>query len=471
MNRFWFVLLLLGLFMAFSTSAFAVDVKVGAEYYVGGLYLDKTDVVNDTDDVSTAFFYQRLRVGTDFIVSPCLKLVTRFDAMERIWGGSRYWTFDGGYVPGPWGRVSVTGDNFATDMSAGSRAENENIAFDVAYIDYVSPIGLFQVGYMPDYTWGLPFGNRGNGPTAGQIKWTAPIKNTGFTVGFGYVKEVDRSYNYADPMMWGTDADYDSYRLFGIYKFATGKVTGEAGVLYLYERNANDKGGPSYYIKYVNALQPYFKAKVGIVDLQGEFHYIWGDVKMEGEVSSMYPNIELEQIDAFLDASANFGMVSVGGTFAYLSGDKPGTSDKKEGGFAHAGFDWQPTLLLFNTETVGYWAGPIWGFADAQVATPMSNAWFFQGRVGVKPTPAFDALLSISYATADKKPRTPGGREYGSKEYGWEVDLTGTYKITNNLSYMLGVGYLFTGDYFKGGDSDVQLDDDFIILNKLTLNF
>jgi len=36
---------------------------------------------------------------------------------------------------------------------------------------------------------------------------------------------------------------------------------------------------------------------------------------------------------------------------------------------------------------------------------------------------------------------------------------------------MLGIGYLFTGDYFKGGYSDVQVDDDFIILNKLTLTF
>ena len=106
MKRFWLVLLSLGLVMAFSVSAFAVDVKVSAEYYAAGLYLNKTNV-NDKDysvttgtgdsakttwyrsNLSTAFFYQRLRVGTDFIVSPCLKLVTRFDAMERIWGGAR----------------------------------------------------------------------------------------------------------------------------------------------------------------------------------------------------------------------------------------------------------------------------------------------------------------------------------------------------------------------------------------------
>ena len=88
----------LGLVMAFSVSAFAVDVKVGAEYYVGGLYLNKIAVddgfqnwAGSTGSLnpSTAFFYQRLRVGTDFVVSPCLKLVTQFDAMERIWGGAR----------------------------------------------------------------------------------------------------------------------------------------------------------------------------------------------------------------------------------------------------------------------------------------------------------------------------------------------------------------------------------------------
>ena len=122
MKRFWLILLSLGLVMAFSVSAFAVDVKVSGEYYAAGLYLNKTNVVGDaismplisssalvalgvppglaatassattsklTPDVATQFFYQRLRIGTDFIVSPCLKLVTRFDAMERIWGYER----------------------------------------------------------------------------------------------------------------------------------------------------------------------------------------------------------------------------------------------------------------------------------------------------------------------------------------------------------------------------------------------
>jgi len=82
-----------------------------------------------------------------------------------------------------------------------------------------------------------------------------------------------------------------------------------------------------------------------------------------------------------------------------------------------------------------------------------------------------DINLAIAYATADEKPDPDKtGITFDNGDYGTEVDLTGTYKITNNLSYMLGAGYLFTGDYYKGyGNNDV--DNNFIVLNKLTLTF
>ncbi len=47
MKRFWLVLLSLGLVMAFSVSALAVDVKVSGEYYAAGLYLNKVDFSRD----------------------------------------------------------------------------------------------------------------------------------------------------------------------------------------------------------------------------------------------------------------------------------------------------------------------------------------------------------------------------------------------------------------------------------------
>jgi hypothetical protein len=471
MKKFWLVLLSLGLVMAFSVSAFAVDVKVSAEYYAAGLYLNKTDLrdteTNRTyDSPSTAFFFQRLRVGTDFVVSPGLKLVTRFDAMERIWGGMR--SYPGNY------------DVF----SAGTRAENENIAMDIMYIDYTSPIGLFRVGYMNDYVWGTTFGNNLYGNPTGQIEYIVPVGPFYLLVNYAKEKEWNaNAVNYEDEV----DQDYDSYRVAGIYK----AKDIEAGLLFLFDRSAvnkdrnftfNNLPTPSSWGFMTNAyaLDPYVKAKIGPVNIQAEIMYFFGDAaKWEDSDAHYTPsNISISALSVFVDAVANFGMFNVGGTFAYLSGDDPNTNDKLEGSGAvatvnHGGFDWNPCLIMFNYETIDYWVGGVSGKSQSQLGGPMSNAWFVQGRAGVKPTPQLDVQLAVSYATADQKPiDLNNGRTYGGGTYGTEIDLTGTYKITNNLSYMLGAGYLFTGDYYKGDNRHNNTTvDDFLLINKLTLSF
>jgi hypothetical protein len=506
MKRFWLVLLTLGLVMAFSASAFAVDVKVSGEYYAAGLYLNKTTLNDarwgyDRTNPSTAFYFQRLRVGTDFVLSPSLKLVTRFDAMERIWGGQR----------------SAPGYQGSYPTSAGTRAESENIAFDLLYIDYTSPIGLFRVGYQPDYEWGTVFDNRTTGPTAGII--TYGIMAGPITAIAQYSKENDMSKSAVNTYATTTDSDHDSYRLGVIYNFNTSQAKGEFGGLFLWERDAANKpfnGSPTFpwlpvpplpfspsYTYLTNAYKviPYFKAKIGPVALQGEFEYTFGDAMKweDGDgVSNPYglynsANVSIGAISVFLDATATFGSVYVGGSFAYLSGDDPNTNDKLEGtnsmaSVNTAGLDWNPCLIMFNNEVVNNWVGGISGHSNSQVGGEMSNAWFFQGRVGVKPTVQSDIVLSVSYATADKKadPKLHsltnsviGGpyystTQYGNGSYGLEVDLTGTYKITNNLSYMLGAGYLFAGDYYKGYDyprANYKIVDDYMIINKLTLSF
>ncbi|PKN96817.1 MAG: hypothetical protein CVU43_18785 [Chloroflexi bacterium HGW-Chloroflexi-5] len=96
----------------------------------------------------------------------------------------------------------------------------------------------------------------------------------------------------------------------------------------------------------------------------------------------------------------------------------------------------------------------------------MSNAWFYQVKGGVKPTDKLDIMASASYATADK---VVAG--WVSKDYGYEIDVVGTYKITNNLSYMLGLGYLITGDYFKGTNNAAKVANDYLVINKLTFTF
>ena len=435
MKRFWLFLMSLALVMAFSVSAFAVDVKFSGEYYVAGMYINKINM-NDNSQ-STAFFYQRLRVGTDFIVDPSLKLVTRFDALERVWGGARS-------TPG----TTVAADSYET------AAENENIAIDWVYIDYVSPIGTFDAGIMNDGATGTIFGNSYN--PAARIKYSYSIDPV--TLNFAYTKIKDQSYSVASSTTNFTDGDNDKYGIEGVYKWKDGK----AGLNVNYYNYADKRPSSNYKKKYF-VFTPYAIAKVGPVALQAEFNYATGKSK---EYDNGTADVDLVNISAWVDATADFAPFYLGASVAYVSGDDPGTKDKEEGGTLNGGRDWNPCLIMFNYYDVANWVGTVSGYDSSKISGPMSNAWFGQLRAGVKPIPQLDVMMSLSYAKADKTPA-----DFVSDKYGSEVDLTGTYKITSNLSYILGVGYLFTGDYYQGKSGSNEIDNDYLIMNKLTLTF
>jgi len=372
--------------------------------------------------------------------------------MERIWGGAR----------------SAVGSTADID-SAGTRAENENIAIDWAYVNYVSPIGTFEVGYMNYGATGTIFGN--SSYPAGRIKYLSNPINDSININADITKVKDQSYSAVNPSAVWTDADNDAYAIEGTYKWKDGKA-GMKIIFYDYaatrpDISATPPSATYNYKKNYFLFTPYAIAKIGPVSVQAEFNYATGDAKKYDQ-DGIASDVKLENVSGWIDATANLGMAYVGGTVAYVSGDDLGTADKQEGGTLTGGVDWNPCLILFNNDVITYWKGGISGYDSSAAGGIMKNAWFAQGRVGVKPVPQLDAMLSVSYAKADKKPLG-----FLGDSYGWEVDVTGTYKITNNLSYMLGIGYLFTGDYYKGinagGTNEVV--DDYMLINKLTLNF
>jgi hypothetical protein len=493
MKRFWLVFLSVGLIMAFSVSAFAVDVKVTGEYYAAGMYQNKTTFIKngyyltptgiDTGtgqviygavpndgDPSTAFFYQRLRVQTDFIISPCLKLVTRFNALERIWGGKRSEL-----------------DNTTDSQSAATRAENENIGFDWAYVEYVSPIGMFDVGYMDDGGWGTVFGD--SSIPQGIVSWAAQMK--GWTVFLQALKIGDHSRSAVTTTTSVTDNDTDKYQGGFFYEWKGN----QAGLLGIYYREASGRPQtsaapypPGYDIGVtgnVFVLEPYTILKIGPAKIQAELDYAFGYIKAD-EINALTAgqDMKVDNLAGWVDATVNLKQFYFGGSVAYVAGNDWSKSDVIKGGFLTGGMDWNPTLLLFNNER-HHWAGPILGnnFTSTSMNyisqqfnlndTGMYNAWFFQGRAGVRPIDKLDIMASLSYAVADSKtlPFPAPYNEAAGATYGTEIDLTGTYKISNNLSYMLGAGYLFTGDYFKDITSNGDVRDDFMLINKLTLNF
>ena len=465
MKRFWLVLLSLGLIVAFSTSAMAVDVKFSGEYYAAGMYLDKTTLNKDVFQTnpgpppvyqaagqSTAFFFQRLRLNSEFVVSPGLSLITRADIMERAWGANR------SNVP------LVTSND---QLSAGTRAENENIVFDLAYLRYISPIGIFFAGYQIDGAYGTTFGDSSN--PVGKIGYMF-VKN-GFYVGvqMGKNQGGENSYTQINPLVNAADRDSTFYTAYVNYVWKTGA----AGILYKFIRTAGNRAllGDNGFQTKAHVITPFVKAQLGPVALQAQLYHAFGQAQQwEGSAFGNQGDARLSQLGAWIDATGNFGMFSVGGSVAYLSGNDPGDGVNILGvpnvnRAFNGGLDWNPCLILFNSD-LNYWAGTQAGYG-ANNGLGMSNAWFGQIRGGVKPTDKLDIGLAISYANAVVKPSAA----WLYNDYGYEADLTATYKITNNLSYMLGAGYLFTGKYFKGVGDTNQLNNDYLLINKLTLNF
>jgi len=437
MKRFWLVLLSLGLIVAFSTQAMAVDVKFSGDYYAAGMYLNRTTLQSDVGP-STAFYFQRLRVRTDFIVSPGLTLVTRFDAMERAWGATR----------------STPGVATYSADSAGTDAENENIAFDWAYINYQSPIGIFDVGYMNDGTTGTVFGN--SYAPYGRIKYSKSFGPVTLNLAYTKIKELS---NTAKAARITADTDNDKYGVEGVYSWKNGK----AGLNVNYYNYKENRTAVTPYASKYFVITPYAIAKIGPVAVQAEFNYGTGKYKdYENGISTI--DKDLESYSGWVDATADFGKFYVGGSVAYASGDNNATDDKKND-LLGGGRDWTPCLIMWNYERSN-WAGALVGYNGTAQDTQMTNAWFYQVRGGVRPIAKLDFMASVSYAKADKQPITTL-----SKDYGYEVDLTATYKITNNLSYLLGAGYLKTGDYYKGLNDANKIDNDFLVINKLTLTF
>ncbi len=455
MKRFWLVMLSLGLIIAFSSTAMAVDVKLSGEFYAGGMYLDKTNLTKSTTggSPSTAFYFQRLRARTDFTITPGLKLITRFDAMERAWGATR----------------SATGTALAVD-SAGTVAENENIAIDWVYIDYKSAIGTFLVGYMNYGSTGTIFANS-SAPQA-RIRFNRMFGPINVWASISKVKENSKTaINPVPPATAAfTDADNDVYHLEGIYNWKSGRV----GLNINYYNTAADRtNAANPFRRNYFLFTPYVIAKFGPVNVQAELNYA-GLGKDKYEAPSTREDRDIDSWSGWIDATANFGMFYAGGSIAYVQGDAD-SNDNKINNITNGGYDWNPCLIMFNYYDRAKWAGNLTGYGTSTDNGRMENAWFFQLRGGVKPVEKLDVMASVSYAFADKKPWNTAGNpatEYLNDDYGWEVDLTATYKITNNLSYMVGAGYLFTGKYYQANvNVNNDLTDDFLVINKLTLTF
>jgi len=449
MKKFLVVLLSLGLIAAFCATASALDVKFSGQYYVVGTY-DNNDRLVDEGKYSRASMFQRARIQTQFLIAEGLTFTTRFDALEKQWGQS------------DWFGSQDRSNSRLASAKYGSPKAQENIEFERAFVTFATKLGTFDVGYQAADQWGTVFGDYEN--TRPRIKYTKAFGPFTVLAVFEKYFESDTS-NESTSYVGKTDADGDNYFLAGIYNFKGGN----AGLLYKYM--AWHEYTVSGYKTDLHALVPYVKATIGPVYVEAEASYAFGKLAKKDSGS----DIDKSGWNAYIMAKMPVGPAYFGAQFGWVQGDGDDATKSTSG--AAGGNDWKPTLVLLNVD----WA--TWKPVYSGTTANCSNAnkddakglLAYNVFAGYNVTPKLNFNGALSFLQYDTKKYWNSSRtaqsEIVSATIGTELDLTATYKIFDNLTYMVGGGYIWAGDAWKGTDASAKVDNDYFLLNKLTLNF
>ncbi len=462
--------LAVGLIMSFAMTASAQpNIKASGQLYVYGTYVDKPTLLKDGD--SRANVGNRMRMQFEIQVQEGLKLTTRFDALERAWG-----------------QTPAT----LTQTFSYNRPE-QNISWERAYVTFNALYGVFDVGYQQSRVWGTCAFCDDYDSDAGihyrymMGPWTLGLEwekragtNSNWYLGLPDERQGEGSAAQGGTSLPGTDNDHDVYHIYGIYRWATG----QAGLRFEIDRDAangeiaaNQTALQAYfggvadgYVYQFYELAPYVQWTAGPFSIEAELRYIWGKIDRDNAANN---DIDRSGWSVYVNPKYTVGAFYGGLEFAYISGDDMATTDKMESGVP-GGQAWDPLLMFGNYWMTKYHGamGPAnaAGGANTNIGPYEANMIMFKPYVGWKVNPQLEIVAQYAWLKADEKPRA-GGVQFVDDEYGKEFDLYATYKVYNNLSYTVGFGYFWTGDYFKGTNAAASLEDNFIVMNALNFTF
>jgi hypothetical protein len=475
MKKLLVVLLSLGLIAAFAATASAATsiAKFSGTYYVGGIYENNAALVEDAKRNSTAKFHQRYRMQVDFKVDEGLSFSTRFDAMEKGWGDTRWSGANAQSASEPAGdtnssrRVdpSVSTSTANTTVTNRNLKIQENIEFEYSYITFKTAFGQFDVGYQDCDGWGTWFSNASNSrPAIRFMSVAGPV-----TYGFKYEKWYESTNSNENNGK--VDADFDIYGLFGIYKFKSGDV----GLLYRYIYNAAASTiATTPFKSKVHQVAPYFRATFGPIYTEGEVNYLFGKAAewtTAAKPAGITGDIDAKTLTAYIAAQYNMGPAFFGARYGYASGNDPNDPHSQKQ-ILGQNTSYQPLLIMGGGERIlwqdGTKLGGLKGAAGAagSVDDKKFNWISYTLYGGYKVTPKFEIGANLGYVTVAEKPMN-----YVDDVMGTEFDVNLTYKIYDNLSYWVGAGYMWSGDYWKGTNAANKVEDNYILVNRLQLMF
>jgi len=446
MKKLWIVLLSLGLLAVFCIPASALDVTWKGTYIATGIYESNRSITDEGADAahggvqktgaSMAYYAQRLRMEQMFKVAEGLRLQLQEDLMTRVWG-----------------QQNVNAGTYGNPASARNTNDEQNIHIRFSKVYFDTKYGNFAAGYSYDSMWGTEFLDSWDS-VGGSISWV--LKTGPFLWLLAYEKIGEGRLGNATVATPGyTDSDLDKYCISGYY-FAK---WGSAGLIYCYLPNATAK--PLGFDGVINVAMAYYRVTFGDFWMEAELDYGWGKDRDYDKASGL-KDYKYAGWAWYAKARYTLGPAYVGAQYAHLDGDDP-DSVYKRNSYSNSGNQYQPCLILWNDWTNRF-SGNLG--TNGQVTNYVNNVNMYQVFAGFRPMPEVHIFGSFTLAKADERPLN-----YIDKDYGKELDITASYKIFDNLEYMVGFGYLWAGDYFKGTSKTAEVDNNYLLMHQLTLSF
>ncbi|HBI15770.1 MAG TPA: hypothetical protein DDY20_09705 [Desulfobulbaceae bacterium] len=436
MKKFLSTALALGLVAGLAATASALELKVTGKYVVDGYYIDQGNAAagrpsygvwpfDDSDADSDSWYEHTFQMYPTLIINDkvSMKGDIRFIGRNNVWGSQ---------------------DDLAT-------ADGGNFEMDKAWLEYTSPVGMWQIGRQPAGAWQYAFVN--NATKGDRIKWNFPTMDKFKSYVF-LEKQTEQDGYWSDlGGAFGSD-DKDYYEAAGGYEAEGVKAWLGLGWtnnnLLDYADVEQDTWRIKGYGEFV--INPTFS-------MLGEFDYKFGEID--------YPvgnDVDTSGLAAIVAGVGKFDALTATLGYFYMSGDNDASDDDMEAyDVANGtGWDFQPLYIMTGD------------------ATNVLNGYRGANIVGTTVrTAGVHAVMLLADYAASQDLTLHGGVAYGmaadepdgvDDSYGWEFDLGLAYKLYDNLTYELHFGWWAVGDFAElGGLMDTE--DVLLLSHHLSMKF
>jgi hypothetical protein len=310
------------------------------------------------------------------------------------------------------------------------------------YMEWMSPFGKTRFGRTPAGAWGPAFLNNASQGNRLMIWLNMLPENWGSLLFTQKITEEDAGAP-------GSDQDKDGYYVDLSYKADFGKTVGAL----FFVRNA--AGG----------VDPYTSANFWLtgtynfdaITLTYELNWGFGEASATTDQDN--------QLGFYADLGYKMQDWTIGGTFAYASGDNDTNPDSSAmlNSTTGMGKDFNPTNIMFGDYmNILNADNPLAPGIHPDVAA--AGVWAVQGYASFAMSPAFSVSGYLGYAAANKE---PAGYDAA---YGLEAGIGMGYKLMDNLTYNAHFSYLWTGDFFKE-DVNEPIGDVYLVAHALSMSF